>query len=264
MFCGDEQVEGAAEHVPPEWLRLKLRYYALVQHPDVEPEFIEYQYGDPQTFSFDLAEGTGDHAHTTTYSGGRPTAHLGPDVCVTCNRGWMSNLEEAAKKLIPGLLEGRSKFLAPFDQFVFATWIVKTALVYDATYPQRMVPEEVSRELFLAGHPPLGCAVTIGNSPGHVPEGAFLHGRRHVALPGPQPKRDAVEVAFQFDSLITYAVINFGQDLQDGIGAAPNTKPPYYERIWPPGERLWWPSDASRVPRSGEATNDRSSFPVGP
>jgi hypothetical protein len=50
-------------------------------------------------------------------------------VCATCNNGWLSALEGAAKPILTPLIRGESRRLPNDDQALIVTWTCKTALV---------------------------------------------------------------------------------------------------------------------------------------
>lgn len=50
-------------------------------------------------------------------------------VCATCNNGWLSELEGAAKPVISPLIRGEPRRLPGDDQALVATWTCKTAMV---------------------------------------------------------------------------------------------------------------------------------------
>jgi hypothetical protein len=50
-------------------------------------------------------------------------------VCATCNNGWLSVLEGAAKPVLKPLIRGESRRLHDDDQALIAAWTCKTALV---------------------------------------------------------------------------------------------------------------------------------------
>jgi hypothetical protein len=158
-------------------------------------------------------------------------------------------------------MEGKQKLLAPFDQFVLSTWVVKTCLTLDASHEPREISGDVgSRRFFTLGYPIPVSEVTIGYDPDHQPEGALLHSRMKV-------EKDhllAVFFCFQFESLVFGACINIVDDVPSeeetvqGMGLTP--KEPYHERIWPPqGYRFLWPSDAASVRRHPERAPESAS-----
>src|SRR5689334_18116997 len=52
-------------------------------------------------------------------------------VCKTCNNGWMSNLEKAAKPSLAAMLNDISIGLDHAEQTLVATWAMKTAMVFE-------------------------------------------------------------------------------------------------------------------------------------
>ena len=49
--------------------------------------------------------------------------------CGSCNNGWMSRLEDTAKRVLTPSILGEPTIIAPEDQPAIATWVQKTALV---------------------------------------------------------------------------------------------------------------------------------------
>jgi hypothetical protein len=179
IFCGDQQVPGGEEDVLPRWVGSKLRYYAQ-HHPGVEPVYVGYDHDNPSDFRTDVDDRSGTQATGMDHTGGRPMARKLPDVCMECNRGWMSRLEQSAGLLIPGFLVGESKILTPYDQFNLSTWMVKTCLTYDAARSERFIPEWVSRSFSRS-----------------------RHARRRAARRRPLPQRPKLVSAFSCDRSVT-------------------------------------------------------------
>src|SRR5260370_7193543 len=112
------------------------------------------------------ADATGGAALRQQQTGAIPAAHQARNVCKNCNEGWMARLEDAAKLLLVGFIEGKQKTLAPFDQLVIGLWTVKTCLMYDAAQEQRLIsPELETRRLFTFRHPVPRSLVVIGPVP---------------------------------------------------------------------------------------------------
>jgi hypothetical protein len=59
----------------------------------------------------------------------RPFRHTVRDVCGPCNNGWMSRLEDVAKRVLTPFILGESGRIARADQGAVAAWLHKTALV---------------------------------------------------------------------------------------------------------------------------------------
>lgn len=60
---------------------------------------------------------------------GQPFSMTVRDVCEACNNGWLSRLEEAAKRSLSPLIHGKPNDISAVDQSTVATWAYKTALV---------------------------------------------------------------------------------------------------------------------------------------
>lgn len=248
MFCSDEDVPASREDVFPLWLARKLAYTASQKHPKEEPRYRSHTYDAVDDFRADIKDDkVGARALNTATSGAIPAAYKWP-VCKACNEGWMSQLEQAAQRIMPGLIVGKPKRLTPYEQFILSTWATKTALVYDAATPPRAIPNEVgSRRFYRLGHPMTGVSVAIGHDPHHEPEGVLLHGRQllgdeeHLRMLGAV----AARFIFQFDCLLIQVAICIGMD----ILPTPLYLTDYWERILPVQERFDWPSDIARTKR---------------
>jgi hypothetical protein len=94
-----------------------------------------------------------------------------PQVCVQCNTGWMSDLEQRTRPVLGPMLRGPALpvSLDPAQQATLATWAVKTSLL--VTYrkfnaqPGGWIPEDNLRWLYLHGRsamPPPGARVWLG------------------------------------------------------------------------------------------------------
>jgi hypothetical protein len=170
----------------------------------------------------------------------------------------MGRLEDVARLVIVGLLEGRAKPLAPYDQFVLGMWMTKTSLTYDAAHEARWIPAEFgTRRLFDLGYPLPGAHVVIGHDPHHTREGSLAHGRQRLSSGWLPPERadaldmNAVRFAFQFDHLLLQAIINYGENLTEhpeSVLALP-VEAPYFKQVWPPIPRYVWPSPEALIPR---------------
>lgn len=168
----------------------------------------------------------------------------------------MSRLEQAAKLVMVGLMEGSRKRLTPYDQFVLSTWMIKTCLTYDASIVPRCIPEEIgSRVLFEQGYPLPASHVILGFDADHIPEGSFVHSRALLSATRQSPSDlSAVLIGFQFDQLILQAMINLtvidNNTTSTGLGIPTNS--PRYERIWPTRDRFLFPTDAALIARPAE------------
>lgn len=70
-------------------------------------------------------------------------------VCASCNNGWMSALESAAKpKLLP-LITGQVGSLSAGDQLLVAQWIAMKVMVAEHDRPENIVTPESDRVAFM-------------------------------------------------------------------------------------------------------------------
>jgi hypothetical protein len=258
IFCGNEQVPRAVEDVIPLWLANKMAHYAVEEQraqgkPGDNANYVSYVYAHPDQMAKDADDNTmGANASSTTPIGKIPNAFLLPDVCGTCNSGWMSNLEEVAKKLIPGLLEGRSKTIDPFEQLILAMWVIKTCIAYDATNEERFIPEEYgSRHLFNLGYPLPGTQVVIGHDAGTVQQGQILHGRTRYPAEGVFVR--SVHIGLRFDHFMCYMALNMvdpPDEREQMTRILEHLGRPWLTEIWPPKGRLPWPTEEAKATRS--------------
>jgi hypothetical protein len=247
-FCGDTSVPRGREDVFPRWIAEKLAFYARQHHPGVDATYVNYTLRH-------LSDLGTENATAERRTGAVPTAFHLPRVCVACNGGWMSRLEDAARLVIVGLIEGKPKLLAPYDQFVLGMWTIKTSLTYDAAHDARLIPESVgTRRLFDLGVPLPMTHVAIGHDPNHVQDGSLVHARQELNVRvssevGITGDAHAVQIAFQFDHLILKTIINYGDDLvahpEWAVGVVLDS--PYFGQVWPPVPRYEWPSAAALI-----------------
>jgi len=103
VFCGSADL--TREHVLPDWLT----------EIGLDPEPSIHHVGPlnrrPREWS------------------ARPFATTVKMVCASCNNGWLSQLEGAAKPVIAPLIRGEGRRLPFEDQALIAAWTCKTALV---------------------------------------------------------------------------------------------------------------------------------------
>lgn len=237
------------EDVFPRWIAEKLAYYARQHHPGSVASYVNYTVGR-------LGDLGTERVIPERTTGAVPTAFHLPDVCLECNGGWMGRLEEAARLVMVGLIEGKPKLLAPYDQFVLAMWTIKTSLTYDAARETRLIPEAFgTRRLHNLGFPLPTTHVVIGHDPDHAQDGSLVHARQELNDASTAAVREvsrdahAVQIGFQFDHLILKAIINYGEDVVANsewvVGVVLDS--PYLQQVWPPVPRYEWPSAAALI-----------------
>jgi hypothetical protein len=173
----------------------------------------------------DALEGTGrlNHAYTDPDErSGDPTRSwhaMKPDfkakvVCGDCNNGWMSLLENAAKKRLPRLMHGLPPRLSRVDCAVLARWAAKTGLMFQASEAQdnRVVDAGFFCDLYHADNPaglPLTFRVWLGAV--HA-RGAWSSSFAGAFQPTQQQAADYFTVLLAFDR-VTFMVTGCEDEL---------------------------------------------------
>lgn len=106
VFCGASG-KMTAEHVLPNWLAS----IGLASEPVVK-----------------AASGWLNRSPQSRGSG-RPFQTRVKAVCATCNNGWMSDLEQVARRVFTPIIRGESRTIVGEDQPTLAMWALKTTLV---------------------------------------------------------------------------------------------------------------------------------------
>ncbi len=143
VFCG---VDGplSREHVWPEWVR-----------PYLSPE-------EPGTHTRTVIR-AGEPEQQRTYSSG-PASITVRSVCASCNNGWMSDLEVAAKPHVLRMILGKPTSLAGGVRDTVARWAVKTALVTGSRF-EPSAPAAFYRNFYENGTPSKRERVWLGAFP---------------------------------------------------------------------------------------------------
>ena len=101
-------------------------------------------------------------------------------VCVTCNSGWMSVMEGAAKPLVTKMLTGATTELLVHDQLVLARWAVLKAIIFEARRADPVHTPGSRRQLRNTRLPPPTSRVRATAYGGHDTL-AYLYGTSVVA-----------------------------------------------------------------------------------
>jgi hypothetical protein len=76
-------------------------------------------------------------------------------VCIACNNGWMSELQDRTKPILLPLLSREAKSLAEWDQHALAVWLTMFTMIYETTIPEYAATTVEQRIAFKAlRHPP--------------------------------------------------------------------------------------------------------------
>jgi hypothetical protein len=143
VFCHNALSRGtsAEEHILPRWLQ---KHLGISQH-DVSLTL---------TRIYDLAV----TAQRPTHPLNRFVAGF---VCRSCNNGWMSKLEVAARPILEPLMD-RTRLisdLAREELAVVARWAAKTAFMIDSVSFERRVPREHFESIFRGEITPINVTV---------------------------------------------------------------------------------------------------------
>lgn len=109
--------------------------------------------------------------------------HRGPfgarkirNICATCNSGWMSRLETAAKPSLTELIMRRSLTLDSASQLSLSAWAVMTSIMAEYTdKSSQSIPLEHRRHLMEHGIPPDGWHIWIGTYEGERWKQGYRH-----------------------------------------------------------------------------------------
>ena len=85
----------------------------------------------------------------------KPATHKLRVVCETCNNGWMSDIEDAAKPILTPLVLGQPSHLDVNQQQVVATWAFSRAIIGEQLSPDlKGIPADHRQWLFEHHEPP--------------------------------------------------------------------------------------------------------------
>ena len=109
------------EHIIPDWIQ------------EIIPK--KPQHGHLFTTRSKAAAGRG-RLKTSRLRQGHPISRKVRVVCVRCNNGWLSSLEDELKPQIKALVLGEAITLTPWDQRRLATWAAKTSMTAEFIHPK--------------------------------------------------------------------------------------------------------------------------------
>jgi hypothetical protein len=219
VFC---KADGplTAEHVFPDWSK---PYVSDDSGPGTQTRTIIHA-GEPTSHSYRT-----NAANVTVRA-----------VCASCNSGWMSHLEHAAKPLLVPMVVGQeSVVLSADEQAVVATWCVKTSLVAGAKFTPA-TPERFYERLYDSRAVGPTDRVWIGRTAGQ--QFTYLDHRPLKVRPVEEPE-PAVENAYA----TTLALGHLAAYVVGRLDAEPDTDKVVDQlgagllQIWPPSDPLLWP-----------------------
>ena len=212
--------------------------------------------GTPPYFDLTIEMDEGA-AHTSAIRrvGGLPLPWKLPEVCESCNNGWMSQLEQAMTHAGKRLVEGKHYLLSPFEQTIVATWMTKTALLYDVARGDQVVPLDKGCHPFYATGQPLPRSQIMLAAIQPPDQSVVIPHRRkehklidrttgNITLHG-------VDISFVFGFLLIQLYITFDGDEADMFGYP--TAHPNLIQCWPIRQPISWePPLNTGAPASSE------------
>jgi hypothetical protein len=143
VFCGEGPVTLTIEDTLPNWLLEFWRGQDFATG-DVTQVYVHLDTGKRETFTAPLKVAT-------------------PIVCVTCNTGWMSDIQSRASKYLKPMISGERISLDSSAQRWVATWAFMTACTWEFAQPRQNIPKPKRHELkHLRRQPPTSTQVWIG------------------------------------------------------------------------------------------------------
>lgn len=100
--------------------------------------------------------------------------HRAKIVCLSCNNGWMNDLENRARPALTEMIAGSGVSLSPDKQREVATWAAKTAMCVEKTFPTatQAIPTDYYSALYAdTWRPPNDLVVWAGCYLGETPFG---------------------------------------------------------------------------------------------
>lgn len=212
------------EHVWPEWL---LSIIKNAQRAKILEAGLRRNEGMPETFGF-RRERKGLRVR---------------EVCVECNSGWLSDIEQDAQ-VLGRLAVGSPSTLTEEDQRGIAVWAWKTALVISLASPDDVVPENLYQALNASKSPPRHGAAAIVLAAFDPPEIAVwgrVQRRHDFALPGL-----GRVLAFGASFIVGHAVLQvIGHEVTGYSDNEPRLPPSMRgaaHLLWPPRRKeVRWP-----------------------
>lgn len=248
VFCqvsAGQDIDITKEHVLPAWLRTS----ALVE------------FGEGEEVARLGGQRVGEPRRAKPYTR-RPRI-----VCQQCNNGWMKKLEDQARPILLGLLDGFKAILSPANQRIVAAWAAKTcfALMYSTHQGPRYVPTDHYQFMaeYEGAEPPPRVSVLLAyddsSTEGEDDSGAedddrnlhlwaFSSREKAVVPPDADAEYPIYMLTLRIHRLV--CVVVGSETLPLSYGPVPYTgEPEYLCRVWPPSKAsvLWPPRPISEA-----------------
>lgn len=193
-------------------------------------------------------------------------------VCRPCNNGWMCDLESLVKPFMSPLINDLSFSLSKDQQTALALWMMKTAMVLEATNTpkRRFFIDSERTELFRSRKLPLGSQIWIGRSTPHV--SSYSEARRlsgvYTKTGVESPLSDGYANTFVFGRLVMHSLNFHLKPNARPVRTTIDVKPAAVRwddlltRIWPVHrENVSWPPPYSFSEQAFDELNQRYTVP---
>jgi hypothetical protein len=221
VFCGATPV--TREHLWPDWARKRMAEEGALHHRQI----LDRQ-GEARIDREWLKQ-----AYSMTVR----------VVCATCNSGWMSALENRAKKLSEPILDGRGRELHREGQRTLATWALKTALMIDQSQSRdgHAFPQAVYDHLRAHGQPPLDMRIWMASYGGDRLGFTHLYGMDvDITQAADRGVREIHGATVAFGPVVFQVFGATIDGLVDGLRVG---APPVVHQLWPyDGTFTWTPA----------------------
>jgi hypothetical protein len=160
LFCKGPGL--TREHIWADWLRNYIPRDLTEYHLNHRVDYRTHVNSDMKKFS------------------GDPRSRRLPVVCLDCNQGWMSKLQEDTKPVLIPLILGKPTKLRRSHQRLLAAWITMAVMVGEHVVPSSAVIAQSERSLFmLTLQPPRRWRIWVG----HYRRGEWIGHWVHNAVP---------------------------------------------------------------------------------
>jgi hypothetical protein len=183
-------------------------------------------------------------------------------LCGACNNGWMSDLENRAKRWLGPMLQDLSIPLDQTAQALVARWSVKTAIVFECTNPTKQWFYSVGeRRGVMAQRAPEDTLVWIGRCA--RTDSSYAEGKKLLdVIPGDKsPLSDGYATTFGLGRLVVQVVTLHRKPGREGVKATVHTRRGTWKeslvQVWPPSSGVRWPPRVS-FSESGPTLDDLS------
>jgi hypothetical protein len=171
-------------------------------------------------------------------------------LCSSCNSGWMSDLENKARRWLGPMLQDLSIPLDQTAQALVARWAVKTAIVFECTNPTKQWFYSVGeRRGVMAQMAPEDTLVWLGRC-AHT-DSSYAEGKRLLdVIPADKsPLSEGYATTFCLGRLVMQVVTLHRKPGREGIKTTVQARPgPWKEsliQVWPPTRGARWPPRVS-------------------